>query len=667
MGGAVSQTRASGTLGPYPGPRPFRTSETELFFGRDRETAELRSLILAHSLVLLYAPSGAGKTSLLRAGLIPALAERDVTVFPILRILPSNRDDVAGGIENPYVRSMITNWCADEGETEVDVGNLADFLELLTLRSGKEADEGRVLIIDQFEELFTHFPEYWERRADFFAQVQEALAADPELRVVLAIREDYLPQTDPYASFVSNHLQHRFRIERLRREAALAAVSGPAGLTNRAFASGAAEYLVDQLLQIRVEREGRAVTVSGEYVEPVQLQIVCGSLWERVEALPEKITKITRDHIRKYAPVDRALARFYGDVIGRVATNSGMNPLELRRWCEDALITPGGTRALVYRGVSDSGGLRNSAIDGLEVEHLIRGEERAGAHWYELSHDKFIEAIQSGNRQAFEAQADAVSEFDARATGWGKQVIDAIGELRSHEQGRQSAVLQTLFPLALLGFGPIAPDLRIALDRILLELSSDPGADEEVRRLAEQLQSLASHTQAEFGELSSRKAAAYVRYISVSARTLTQDGAILAVGLFASLIGLNALAEMLSGWRLFDEVSHWYLVAGAALLWTAVYVFETLDNFPLPSWRRSESQRIHTLTAPFAPYQRMHGGTRVSMLVGWPFNLALPWTMAVGGATVANNALGWQTTVVFYLTLGVTSLAAGAAFLNSEI
>ena len=667
MGGAVSQTHASGTLGPYPGPRPFRTSETELFFGRGRETAELRSLILAHSLVLLYAPSGAGKTSLLRAGLIPALAERDVTVFPILRILPSNRDDVAGGIENPYVRSMVTNWCADEGETSMDVRNLAGFLERLRLRGGDEGEEGRVLIIDQFEELFTHFPEQWGSRADFFAQAQDALASDPELRVVLAIREDYLPQTDPYAAYVSNHLQHRFRIERLRREAALAAVSGPAGLTNRAFAPGAAEYLVDQLLQIRVEREGHPVTVPGEYVEPVQLQIVCGSLWERVEALPEKITKITREHIRKYAPVDQALAKFYGDVIRRVAADSGMDPLDLRRWCEDALITPGGTRALVYRGVSDSGGLQNGAIDRLESEHLIRGEERAGAHWYELSHDKFIEAIQSGNRQAFEEQADAISEFDARAARSQKEVIDAIGELRSRDRGRQASALQTLFPVAL-GTAPLSPDLRIALDQVLRELGTDPTVDEEVRRLVEQHQSLASHTQGEFSDpLSNRKAAAYVRYITVSARTLTQDGTILACGLVASLIGLDALAAALTGWGLFDELRRWYVVGGTAFLWTAVYVFETLDNWPLQSWRRSENQRIHTLTAPFAPYLRKPWRARASVLVGWPFNLALPWTIAVGSATLANNVLGWQTALVFYITIALTTLAAGAAYLSSEV
>ncbi|HEX5851897.1 MAG TPA: ATP-binding protein [Solirubrobacteraceae bacterium] len=667
MPNAVWQTHTNGTLGPYPGPRPFRTNETDLFFGRDRETAQLRSLILAHSLVLLYAPSGAGKTSLLRAGLIPALEEQEVTILPILRILPSNRDDMASGIKNPYVRSMVANWCADEGEPAVDIQNLPEFLKLVALRGSVGGDEARVLIIDQFEELFTHFPEHWESRGDFFAQMQDSLAADPELRVLLAIREDYLPQTDPYAASISNHLQHRFRIERLHREPALSAVSSPVSLTDRVFASGAAEYLVDQLLQIRVERDGRPVTVAGEYVEPVQLQIVCASLWERLEALPQKITKITKDHIRRYAPVDRALARFYGDLISRVAANSRLDPLELRRWCEDSLITPGGTRALVYRGRTATGGLQNTAVDDLEAEHLIRGEERAGAHWYELSHDKFIEAIQSGNRQAFEEQADAVSEFDTRTDTWRKQVIDAINELRSGDGTRQHTAIQTLFPVAF-GSAPLWPDLRVALDDTLTQLTQDPTADEEVRRLAEQLQSLARHSEADFGDrLSSRRTAAYVRYLTVSGRVLLRDSVILAVGLLASLIGLSALTATLSGWDLFHELSHWYAIAGVAFVWTAVYVFETLDNFPLQSWRRSESQRIHTLTSPVAPYQSVHDRVGLKFLVGWPFSLLLPWGVAVGAATVTDNVFGWPVPSIFFPTLGGATLVTALIYLDNEV
>src|SRR5262249_25855970 len=63
---------------PFVGPSPFKEEDRDIFFGRVRETNDLASLVLAHSEVLLYAQSGAGKTSLIHAGLVPLLkgAER---------------------------------------------------------------------------------------------------------------------------------------------------------------------------------------------------------------------------------------------------------------------------------------------------------------------------------------------------------------------------------------------------------------------------------------------------------------------------------------------------------------------------------------------------------------------------------------------------------------
>ena len=70
-------------LQPYVGPRPFEKDDRALFFGRDREVSELLSLIIAHDLVLVYAQSGAGKTSLLNAGLIPRLEAEGIEVLPL--------------------------------------------------------------------------------------------------------------------------------------------------------------------------------------------------------------------------------------------------------------------------------------------------------------------------------------------------------------------------------------------------------------------------------------------------------------------------------------------------------------------------------------------------------------------------------------------------------
>src|SRR5262245_32138328 len=73
----------------YVGPRPFEPQDRDIFFGRDGETLDLVSLVVAYRVVLLYAASGAGKTSLLNAGLVPALQhEEGFEVLPPARIRP---------------------------------------------------------------------------------------------------------------------------------------------------------------------------------------------------------------------------------------------------------------------------------------------------------------------------------------------------------------------------------------------------------------------------------------------------------------------------------------------------------------------------------------------------------------------------------------------------
>ena len=68
-------------LEPYPGPRPFDKDERSIFFGRDEEIADLRDLCMSYQVVVLYSQSGAGKSSLVRAGLRPALVLRFINTI----------------------------------------------------------------------------------------------------------------------------------------------------------------------------------------------------------------------------------------------------------------------------------------------------------------------------------------------------------------------------------------------------------------------------------------------------------------------------------------------------------------------------------------------------------------------------------------------------------
>jgi late competence protein required for DNA uptake (superfamily II DNA/RNA helicase) len=99
---------------PFIGPRPFNQSieDQERFFGRDAETEEIVALIASHKLVLVYAKSGAGKTSILHAQVNPTLREYGYEVLPVARVKISSDlvyEKSSSEIKNVYIFNTLTS------------------------------------------------------------------------------------------------------------------------------------------------------------------------------------------------------------------------------------------------------------------------------------------------------------------------------------------------------------------------------------------------------------------------------------------------------------------------------------------------------------------------------------------------------------------------------
>ena len=246
---------------PYVGPRPFEREDGQRFYGREREANELLSRVVAHPALLLYSQSGAGKTSLLNASLIPLLEKEGFEVLPAARVrglAPVNI--VLEDISNLYSFNVLLSWAEGSVEPEALAKmRLAEFLNNSPRVSSKEGPSPRIAVFDQFEELFTFYPERWSDREDFFDQVSEVLDADKMMRVIFVMREDYIAELDPYVFALPEKLRTRFRLERLREESALEAVQAPLVGTGYSFAEanghplGVAEQLVNNLLKVPVE------------------------------------------------------------------------------------------------------------------------------------------------------------------------------------------------------------------------------------------------------------------------------------------------------------------------------------------------------------------------------------------------------------------------------
>src|SRR5215831_17587429 len=325
---------------PYIGPREFKREDAPYFFGREREGNDLLSLVISHSEVLLYAQSGAGKSSLINAKLLSLLEQGEgLEVLPLARVQGPPSVLPQSQIVNIYVFNTLLTWSKGAVSTEkLAKMTLRDFLEQREQPVDKEGlPKPCVAIFDQFEELFTYYPEHWEQRRGFFEQVRDALRANPRMRTLFAMREDYVAAIDGYARIMPEEFRIRFHLENLREPQALEAIEGPLRLDRRHhFAPGVAEKLVKELMKVQVETaSGRAEAITGEFVEPVQLQVVCERLWGDLK--PED-TEITFAHLETIS-VEKALLGFYEESIQAVALDTGIAEGTLRSWFEKKLIT----------------------------------------------------------------------------------------------------------------------------------------------------------------------------------------------------------------------------------------------------------------------------------------------------------------------------------------
>ena len=405
---------------PYVGPRTFSRIEADRFFGREREARDLFSLVVAERLVLFYAQSGAGKSSLLNTRLIPQLQEEaHYLVLPVSRVGGELQKEI-GDVANIYVFNLLLSINQDSSGQSADPSRFAH-MELKEFMAGLYTADGahyfyddnvarqttaenaqsknqppHVLVIDQFEEIVTTHLGRWRDRADFFQQLEKAMQADPNLWVVLTLREDYVAALDPFARLVPGGLRTRFYMERMGIDAALEAIRRPAAeLGGRVFAEGVAEALVDNLRHIRIH--GSNDSALGQYVEPVQLQVVCYQLWESIAERPDGPILLT--DLEGSGDVDQALANFYEDALKAVLARPAVtvSQRQLRTWFDTELITEVGTRGTIYQGEEKTGRMPNLVVHMLQDRFLLRAELRAGGAWIELVHDRFVDPIRSAN------------------------------------------------------------------------------------------------------------------------------------------------------------------------------------------------------------------------------------------------------------------------------
>ena len=229
---------------PFPGLRPFRPDEDYLFFGREGQGDELLRRLRQTRFVAVVGPSGSGKSSLVNAGVLPALhggfmagasASWRVAKFrpgsdPIGELARAlNQPDVFGaddddGEADAAIRTMIT---------ETTLHRSALGLAEVVRQARMPADENLLLVVDQFEELFrfkasADRAEASDDLAAFVKLLLEASRAEAApIYVVLTMRSDFLGDCAQFRDLPEAINDGQYLIPRMTRDQRRQAIEGP--------------------------------------------------------------------------------------------------------------------------------------------------------------------------------------------------------------------------------------------------------------------------------------------------------------------------------------------------------------------------------------------------------------------------------------------------------
>ena len=390
----------------YPGAQPFVDDPLSraVFFGREIESRALADLILAHPLVVVYAKSGVGKTSLLQAGVAQLLRD-DGCVPLVVRVNDPKQDplhQVMNGIE----------LAANRQKFEYHPGSdtsLWHFFKTVEIWRGDHLLTP-VLVLDQFEELFTlHDLEprgaflrelgYLVRgvRPPYTSSAQDEYATGdtaPTVRIVLSLREDFLGSLEEGADCIPQILDHRFRLSALSVEAATAALEGPSRIKNTSLSTRPFSFkpgAVQSILTYLSRRTRKSAAGEIVRIEPFHLQLVCQRIESIVAARQggDEEVQVGLADLGSERGLDDTLRRFYASVLKTIEPRRTRK--RVRRLCQHFLISPEGRRLSLERGeIRRILKLTPETLAALVDKRLLRSDQRADSWYFELSHDSLI-------------------------------------------------------------------------------------------------------------------------------------------------------------------------------------------------------------------------------------------------------------------------------------
>ena len=416
---------------PYVGLVPFDESDAPYFFGRQRECGIVVANLTTSRLTLFYAASGVGKSSVLRAGVLPRLQQiakesyadlgvPDAVVAYVSEWSLAPLDTIATAVLGAVSRVPGAGPVEVPGPPRLSVPWLRDVIQSSNVAAV-------YLVLDQFEEYFRYHPDDRGENGLVGELGRILRARDLQVNVLLSIREDALAALDRFKGRVPRLYDNYLRLAHLGRNAAREAVEGPLDHYNKVVPPGSAMEVEHELTEILLDqvRTGHLVMVPGgaasdgasdsrEDIETPYLQLVLTRLWEAERA--KRSSMLRRSTLDELGGAQRIVQTHLDNAMAGLSSAQ----VDVAAAVFRHLITTLGTKtALPAADLAELSRLPVSAVQDL-LETLSAGPKRIlrpvppavgaiGPPRYEIFHDVMGAAVLDWRRRYVAQQQQAES------------------------------------------------------------------------------------------------------------------------------------------------------------------------------------------------------------------------------------------------------------------
>lgn len=218
---------------PFPGLRSFESQDSELFFGRESHIKDLRSKLAQTRFLAIVASSGSGKSSMIKAGLIPSLEREKLSGttregWNILLFKPG-----ANPIWN-FAEALYEKIYGSENGYELAARKISENPGYVFELIEKLADKNILVVIDQFEEIFRYTSDVNKESKETAQLINLIIGFCGQTQypvyVVLTMRSDYLDDCTNFAGFTEVINQGYYLLSKMNREEIRRAILKPVEL-----------------------------------------------------------------------------------------------------------------------------------------------------------------------------------------------------------------------------------------------------------------------------------------------------------------------------------------------------------------------------------------------------------------------------------------------------